>query len=124
MMSAEPALPGVLADIERAAGRGAALRMALAFGGREIHVPKPNHLWRSPGHPLIMELGWEDAQTVSGALGGGAVYIPYARRAVAGYLRHALNWSLGDVARHLGISRTAVRRYVRDAEVPAAKKSD
>ena len=114
MMSSDPALPGVLADIERAAGRGAALQMALTFGGTEIHIPKVDHLHRRPGHPLITTLNLADAEAVAAAVGGGAVYIPFARRAVARYL-HMLNWSHGAIARHLGISRTAVRRYVRGA---------
>ena len=44
-------LPGVLEEIADIAGRATAIAMALAWGGREIHIPKPRHLARHPDHP-------------------------------------------------------------------------
>ena len=75
-------LPGVLEEIADIAGRATAIAMALAWGGREIHIPKPRHLARHPDHPLTRLLEAEGtALQVSDYLGGCSVYLPRARRA-------------------------------------------
>ena len=100
-------LPGVLAEIEEVAGREAALRLALAMGGRSIHVPRPNHV--AAGHPLAEAVG-DAAAAIAERYAGESVYIPKARRALVKHLC-ALGHGTSEIAELLGISKSAVRRY-------------
>ena len=107
------ALPGVLDEIADAAGRQTAIRLALEWGGRDVHFPKPNHLARHPEHPLAVMLAAEGtASVVAELLGGNKVYLPHARRACAVYLA-AAGAPVAEIATRLGISRSAARRYMR-----------
>ena len=108
-------LPGVLEEIEDIAGRPTAIALALAWGGREVHIPKPPHLTRYPDHPLARLLEAEGtALKVADYLGGCSVYLPRARRACALHLA-AAGATPGEVAARLGLSPSAARRYIRGA---------
>ena len=111
---AEPLpLPGVLEEIEEIAGRATAITMALAWGGREVHIPKPCHLAHHPEHPLARLLEPEGtALKVSDYLGGCSVYLPRARRACAVHLA-AAGATPGEIAARLALSTSVARRYVR-----------
>ena len=110
-----PPLPGVLEEIEEVAGRPTAIRLALAWGGREVHIPKPRHLARHPDHPLARLLEPEGtALTVSDYLGGSTLYLPRARRACAIHLA-AAGASPAEIATRLALSPSAARRYSRGA---------
>ena len=105
----------MLEEIAEIAGRPTAIAMALAWGGREVHIPKPRHLARHPDHPLARLLEAEGtAFKVSDYLGGCAVYLPRARRACAVYLA-AAGASSGEIAARLALSPSAARRYIRGA---------
>ena len=110
----EPApLPGVLEEIADVAGRPTAIAMALDWGGREIHSPKPRHLARHPEHPLARLLEVEGtALRVADLLGGSSVYLPRARRACAAHLARA-GATPGEIAARLSLSPSAARRYSR-----------
>ncbi len=110
-VSADPPLPGVLAEIEQAAGREAAINLALERGGSELYFPSARHLGARPDHPLVLTLGSKDAAlAVAGRLGGNLIYIPAARRACAAYLASG-GLTIPEIAGRLGISRNAARRY-------------
>ena len=114
MTEARP-LPGVLEEIAEIAGRPTAIAMALAWGGQEIHIPKPRHLARHPDHPLARLLEAEGtALKVADFLGGCAVYLPRARRACAVHLA-AAGATPGEIAARLALSPSAARRYIRGA---------
>ncbi len=114
-ISGDGPLPGVLEEIEEIAGRPTAILLALAWGGREIHVPKTRYLARHPEHPLARLLEPEGtALKVSDYLGGGSVYVPRARRACAEHLA-ACGATPGEIAARLALSISAARRYVRGA---------
>lgn len=106
-------LPGVLGEIAETAGRATAIRLALEWGGRDVHIPKPAHLERHPEHPLVAILVAEGtASSVAELLGGNKVYFPHARRACAVHLA-AAGADAKEIAARLGISRSAARRYAR-----------
>ena len=108
-------LPGILEEIADIAGRTTAITMALAWGGREVHIPKPLHLARHPDHPLARLLEAEGtALTVADFLGGSCFYLPRARRACARHLA-AGGASAAEIATRLGLSPSAARRYIRGA---------
>ena len=108
-------LPGVLEEIADIAGRSTAIAMALAWGGREVHIPKPLHLARHPDHPLARLLEAEGtALKVADYLGGCSVYLPRARRACAIHLA-AAGASSAEIAARLALSPSAARRYIRGA---------
>ena len=108
-------LPGVLEEIADIAGRPTAIAMALAWGGREIHIPKPLHLARHPDHPLARLLEAEGtALKVSDYLGGSCIYLPRARRACALHLA-AAGATPAEIAARLRLSPSAARRYIRGA---------
>ena len=95
------------------AGRATAIRMALAWGGQEVHIPKPRHLARHPDHPLARLLDAEGTTLqVSHYLGGSSVYLPRARRACAIHLARA-GATPGEIAARLSLSPSAARRYIR-----------
>ena len=106
-------LPGVLEEIADVAGRPTAIAMALAWGGREVHIPKPRHLARHPDHPLARLLEAEG----DGAAGLGlsrrlqrlsAAGAPCLRRALA-----AAGATAVEIASRLSLSPSAARRYIR-----------
>ena len=106
-------LPGVLEEIEAVAGRPTAITMALAWGGREVHIPKLRYLARHPDHPLARLLALEGtALAVSDYLGGSTLYLPRARRACAVHLA-AAGATPGEIATRLALSPSAARRYCR-----------
>ena len=106
-------LPGVLEEIADVAGRPTAIAMALAWGGREVHIPKRRHLARHPDHPLARLLKAEGtAQRVSDYLGGCSVYLPRARRACAVYLA-AGGATPAEIAARLALSASVARRYAK-----------
>ncbi len=113
-MSADIKLPGVLGEIEAAAGRDAALTVALKLGGQVMHVPAPDYLLAHPDHPLARTLGAETASKAAARLAGGQVYVPRARRALVPHLAEAGHGSK-EIARRLGCSARAVRNYLRHA---------
>ena len=113
-VSGDSLLPGVLAEVAEAAGHEAAIKIALEWGGRDIHIPRPGHLKGCPSHRLVVLLGSEVASAVSDRIGGGSIYIPRARRACAVYLV-ATGLSVAQVTERLAISSSAVRRYVRSS---------
>ena len=105
--------PGVLEEIADIAGRPTAIAMALAWGGREVHIPKPRYLARHPDHPLARLLEAEGtAFKVADYLGGSGVYLPRARRACAVHLA-AAGATAVEIAARLSLSPSAARRYIR-----------
>ena len=112
-VSGNPPLPGVLAEIAEAAGREAAIKIALEWGGREIHIPKPAYLRGRGTHRLVALLGSRTASAVAARVGGGSTYIPRARRACAAFL--ATDHSPAEIAGRLGVSPKVARRYSRRA---------
>ena len=109
-----PVLPGVLADIAEVAGRDGAIRMALQWGGLDVHLPKAGHLAAHPEHPLAQLLGVPAAARVAQRVGGASVYIPMAHKACAAYLA-AGGAQPAEIAARLGIALTTARRYARSA---------
>ena len=112
-MSGDRALPGVLADIERLAGRKRAEALARMYGGRRIYVPRASRLRSDEyaDHPLRLALGKTAAIAVAAVMAGTTIEIPKARRALAISLR-ASGWSAPDIACELGVTGRAVRRYL------------
>ena len=109
---AEPALPGILAEIEAIAGREAAISVALEFGGEELHIPSREWLVRHPEHRLMRSLAPDLALLVAARFCGASEYIPRARRACACWMT-AQGMGTMEIAARLGLSRSAVRRYAR-----------
>ncbi len=111
-MSGEPALPGVLADIERLAGRGAAIDLALQHGGREVYFPAEKAIAGGDDHPLLHVLGAAAALVVCRHVGGNAIYVPRARRACALELARR-GKTPAEIAGLLKTSIYTARRYIR-----------
>ncbi len=105
-------LPGVLAEVEEVAGRDAALKLALGFGGEQVHVPRPENV--KAGHKLVDSLGAPAAFLVAGRFQGEQIYVPKARRAIVLDL-HARGASARYIATKIGVSTRAVRQYIRRA---------
>lgn len=105
----------MLEEIAEIAGRPSAILIAIAWGGREVHVPKTRYLARHPEHPLARLLEPEGtAFKISDYLGGGSVYVPRARRACAVHLA-AGGATPPEIAARLAPSTSAARRYIRGA---------
>lgn len=66
-------LPGILADVEKAAGTKAALDLAARFGGVEISLSA------AKGAALVRAVGPEAAAAIVQALGHGKVLVPMAQ---------------------------------------------
>lgn len=108
-MTEAGALPGVLAEIEALAGREVALALALALGGRSIHMPRPKNI--VAGHALLEACG-ASAASIAEHYAGECLYIPKARRALVGHLS-ARGSTTQEIARLLGITGHTVRQYRR-----------
>ena len=66
------ALPGILADIARVAGNGAAVKLAQARGGTDMEIPKNP----GPGSQLAKIVGVEAARKITKEIGHGRLFIP------------------------------------------------
>jgi hypothetical protein len=112
-------LPPLLQTVADVAGLEAAIKIARALGGREMHVgtrPRPNSA-------LVRVVGQQAAAAIGAELGGHQVTWPRA----TSYLmrldvltRWAWGWSTGRIARELRISPRQVRRIVRGVDRSAA----
>lgn len=116
-------LPGVLGEIEQAAGHGPALALAGSLGGTLIYIPVDQermwaHLRRVFHHlPTV----WSDlaasnldrlAAELVRARGGESVYVPQARPHLGCHLaRHG--HSAASIARIMGVSHRTALRYRR-----------
>jgi len=102
-------LPGVLAEMERVAGREAAVAVALRFGGQRIYIPKPGALTQV--HALSLCAG-PGARQIAAHFGGDTLAIPLANRELVAYLS-AAGGSVRDIAARLRIHEATVRKYRR-----------
>lgn len=109
-MSGLPELPGVLAEIAEVAGREAAIKMALGFGGRDVHIPAARNVRGE--HPLRKCLGPIAMTAIAEHFCGESLYIPKASRAVVHNLKSG-GLSNAQIAGLTGLSLSAVRRYAR-----------
>ncbi|MCY4407666.1 MAG: hypothetical protein OXC15_14950 [Rhodospirillaceae bacterium] len=107
-------LPGVLAEIAEVAGRTAAIKLALEWGGLDLHIPKPAHLERCPDHRLAALLAAEPgaAQAIAARFGGDRIYLPQARSVCALYLA-GQGVSAAAIADRLLLPPRTVRRLIR-----------
>lgn len=110
--SLPPGLPGVLADIARAASPEAAEIVARAWGGRRKFVP----LLPSRDHELSRLVGHAAALAIGQAIGGGEVKVPSAKS----WLHHIdarrlcdQSLSIPRIARRLGLSDNHVREILK-----------
>ena len=112
-MSRERRLPGFLGVISDIAGRDAAIAVALHFGGRDLHVPTPEHLSKNAAHPLLMlPLHTSLVFRICERCAGESVYVPMARRECVVALNRS-GMDVDDIAARLGLSPKTVRRYLR-----------
>ena len=65
-------LPGVLREVAEEAGVRAALKLADAFGGRELYVP----FKLTDEHPIVEAIGKEASAKMVKLYGGGRVLVP------------------------------------------------
>lgn len=104
--------PYVLQQVAEACGAGVALRLAAAYGGRELYVPRPEAIGES--HPLALHLGLATARQVAAVLGSNRIIIPlgplssFERRKEAMRRMRREGKSNGEAAKVLGITRRAV----------------
>ena len=99
-------MTGAVEDMRRALGDDDAAQTCLAFGGRDIYVPRQI----PESHPIARALGAERARKLAAEYGGGELYVPLARRFLAAWLGGA-GLSTAAIAQQLGISKSAARRY-------------
>lgn len=110
-------LPGVLAIIAEATDRNTALRVAEAFGGTVLWIP------RNPreGCRLADVVGVELAQRIERAVGAGPVRVPSAAGLAAAERRgrvldlRASGSSISQIARTVRLSSERVRQILRSA---------
>ncbi|WP_324354021.1 helix-turn-helix domain-containing protein [Methyloceanibacter sp.] len=115
-----------MTDIEKAAGREAAMTLMYKYGGTHIYVPTPDLLERFPqnyrNNRLVQIVGLEAAIEIARNLVGpmgSKVYIPTAASFVRGCRRlwvrdYADKFSLSETARRLGVSERYVSQIRRD----------
>tara|TARA_R110000787_G_scaffold26344_27_gene73759 strand:+ start:704 stop:1093 length:390 start_codon:yes stop_codon:yes gene_type:complete len=106
-------LPQLLAELAGACGLAAALKLAEAYGGTRLHVPKRVN----PAHPLFRALGPEAAAWLVENYGGDRVDVPLGPLANDRQRRTRIrrlieeNASERDIARAVGITDRTVRRH-------------
>lgn len=116
-------LPDSLVEMAETLGIGVVLRLVQAFGGQEIKFPRHPR----SDHPMIKALGETDGLAVCSYMGGGQMYVPFARRRLsrAEILKlEALGHDRASIARILGISQRHVRRKVHASPRPEPRQPD
>lgn len=112
-------LPGILADIEKVAGREAALAIASAHGGQKKLLPTGTSLKKSPhryrDNWLVLAVGYETALIIAQELsgpGGYPVDIPKGEIALKHQfiLENAATLSVSELASCLDLTERSVRR--------------
>lgn len=110
-------LPGLLAEIERVAGRKAALAIAMSYGGLVRNFPSPNHLQDAPekyeANWLVECIGLDLALRVTREIFpyGGRAEIPSAKAALRRQFvqDNARRMSISEMAAVLEITERGVR---------------
>ncbi|MGB0683387.1 MAG: hypothetical protein ACPGOV_11790 [Magnetovibrionaceae bacterium] len=103
-------LPPILNQIKDAAGEDAALKIARAYGGGWLYVPKSGE--NTKLHDSLTE---NELADLAEAFGGERIEIPPAREHVARYLS-GLGQNTSQIARELKATRKTIRRYLTPAE--------
>ena len=105
-------LPASMIELAETLGLRIALSLIQNFGGQDVKWPKVP----KPDHPVVKALGEVDALAVCGYLGGGAIYIPHARRSVISATKiaelEATGLDRAAIGRILGVSTRHLRRVV------------
>lgn len=109
-------LPGLLAQVARAAGVKAAWQLAQTRGGGRAYIPTPQALHEQ--HWLTRAVGLDAARAIAQALGGGEVDVPLGpfagnRAQVWAAIERGLNAGLSveQAARQVGVTARTVRRH-------------
>ncbi|WP_143268977.1 hypothetical protein [Azospirillum agricola] len=111
--------PGILGDISRLLGDGAAESFARAFGDGKLYIPKVKKL--KDGHPLVKTLGREAAITIAAAMGGREYPIPTARWSLSHHrvrVFRSKGWGVKAIAKALALRITSVERLCQGMEEP------
>ena len=108
-------LPGILAEIEDAAGHHAALDFARKYGAGRLYIPRGTYPSRL-GSYWMMTVSPKVVATLQEAYPGETVYIPIIQikpKATNRFIPHLTQIGLpvSEVARRLGISRSRVKRW-------------
>ncbi len=104
-------LPVSLVEMAETLGIGLVLRLVQAFGGQEIKFPRNPR----PDHPVIKALGETAGYAICSYMGGGQMYVPFARKrlSTAELLKlEAAGHDRRAIARILGVSQRHVRRKI------------
>lgn len=114
------ALPGILADVEEAAGQAAALQLAREFGGTQISLSA------AKSSALVRVVGLDAARKIVQKLGRGRVMVPMAnlrgqraRRAAATRM-----FAGGASARDVALACDIHERTAWRAKTPPKPKGD
>lgn len=116
------ALPDLLRWFAEGAGLGAALRLAIDFGGTALYLPDPDYL--DDDHRLVRSLGMDAARILCRDFGPAEVEIPLNQRfrtkkAQIARLLHK-GYTGAELARLLGTTE----RHVRRAKSQLRKQAD
>lgn len=126
-MTEDAPLPDLLEWVEAELGQAAMLKLAHAFGGQKINVPKKVR----PNSPWAKHLGIELAQKIADMIGGDtAVTVPlgpmaHGKRALrrgAELLRQGR--STNEVVREVGLHEVTIRRLRRRLREPDGRQPD
>ena len=104
--------PDLLQRVAECCGAGVALRLASAYGGRELYVPRPEVI--DEAHHMALHLGLATARQVAAVLGSNRIIIPLGpvstmqRRKMLMRKMRAEGVSNGQVAKALGVHRRTV----------------
>lgn len=103
-------LPASMIELAETLGLRIALSLIQNFGGQDVKWPKAPR----PDHPVVKALGEKDALAVCKYLGGGAIYIPHARRSAVSAAKiadlEANGLDRAAIGRVLGVSTRHLRR--------------
>lgn len=123
----ESALPGALREVAHIvggeAGIAAAIAIAKGLGGHKMRVP----VAPGPDHRLTRLLGAKVAALIGAHFAGDTITWPSARPFLRWHEARRLvgveGWTKPQVARHLGISESQVRKLTADLH-PAGEQDD
>lgn len=126
MKAHAPYIPALLNAVTAAAGFEAAVKLARAFKGKRINIPRTIE----PNHPIVLTIGQKGAEAVVKAAGGHRVEMPTAKatlRLMIAAEMVAKDETINAIAARTGVTwrharrlRTLVRKLIAQGQSPYA----
>ncbi len=113
----EEDLPKSLANIVRAIGMPATLKLIERYGGSRVYVPEPKHI--TVDHAIARAIGFDAARALSRLAGDERIEVPRA----AGAFRLARDRLILRESRTASVSKLALKYHLSERQIYQIRRS-